>query len=64
MSLVKNTSTSELFQVYFAITGSFNTNTGPKGKPNIYVVAQSGNMAVSYTHLDVYKRQVRWRDTL
>ena len=34
------------------------TVTGIKGNTNIYYMGSTGGGAVSYTHLDVYKRQV------
>ena len=37
------------------------TNFSELSDESVVVLAKDGDTAVSYTHLDVYKRQVRYR---
>ena len=48
---------------YFTATSGYGESVGPANALCATVVLLGGLAPVSYTHLDVYKRQCRWRRT-
>ena len=46
-----------LTSIFLAVSGGFQDAYTYNTREEVFSNAQTGNVAVSYTHLDVYKRQ-------